>query len=438
MTEPNPADNGRSFSALPKPETEDAREEVAPTGRRGLFDLPDGALGVFFLLVLAALSGGLIAVYWPWLQNASESSVTSDKLGELETRVDQIAAGHAPKAAAAAFIDERRDLAAMKTRLDADEARLTSIEKATGQIDDVDLSALKTGIDKNTTGLAQLSDRVGRLETTPGAARGNGPSGASLSAQSLAQLRKDLGDRTQALNDSLGKLAARTAALEKNAPPADLAGRLDGFALKSGEAALELRIGKLEDQDMAGVMKRAASVLALADLMRASSSAEPFSSELGALKALVPQAPEVTDLSRYAATGVPTRTMLADRFSHDASAIVAAQRLGEARTWTERLWSNLLNLVSIRRVGDVPGDDAQARVARAEVDLHVGDLDRAVSEVSALKGSARAAASGWLSEAEGRLSIERDARLLSTRVVASLTVPQPATAPPLEGSAPAK
>jgi hypothetical protein len=252
----------------------------------------------------------------------------------------------------------------------------------------------------------------------------------------LAQLRNDLNLRTQQLNDALGKLAARTTALEKNAPPADLAERLDAFALKSGETALESRIGKLEDQDTAGVMRRAAAVLALADLVRASGSADSFGPELDALRALVPASPEVADLSRYANTGVPTRTMLTDRFSQNAAAIVAAQRTDQAQGWSERLWANLANLVSIRRIGEIQGRDVEARVARAEADLHAGDLARAVAEMNALRGSARAAAGDWLDEARGRLAVDRDARLLTTRVVASLAASD--ALPPSQGPGSAK
>ena len=435
MTDPDSTSRDRPFSAVPQPETDLAADANPAPARRGLIDLPDGALGIFFLLIIAAASGGLIAVYWPW-QSTNETSVTSDRLAALETRVDQIATGHAPKAAAAVFQDERRDLGSLRNRLDADEARLGAIEKATGQADDIDLLALKNSLDKATADVAVLSDRIGRLEQTPAGSRPGLVQPPRPADQSLAQLRNDLNLRTQQLNDALGKLAARTTALEKNAPPADLAERLDAFALKSGETALESRIGKLEDQDTAGVMRRAAAVLARADLVRASGSADSFGPELDALRALVPASPEVADLSRYANTGVPTRTMLTDRFSQNAAAIVAAQRTDQAQGWSERLWANLANLVSIRRIGEIQGRDVEARVARAEADLHAGDLARAVAEMNALRGSARAAAGDWLDEARGRLAVDRDARLLTTRVVASLAASD--ALPPSQGPGSAK
>jgi hypothetical protein len=198
----------------------------------------------------------------------------------------------------------------------------------------------------------------------------------------------------------------------------------------------------LEDQDTAGVMRRAAAVLALADLVRASGSAESFGPELDALKALVPASPQVADLSRYASKGVPTHTMLADKFSQNAAAIVSAQRTDQAQGWSERLLANLANLVSIRRVGEIQGHDVEARVARAEVDLHAGDLVRAVAEMNALRGSAREAAGDWLDEARGRLAVDRDARILATQVVANLAAPPSASRaspPPVsQGPGPAK
>ncbi len=438
MTDPNSNSRDRAFSAVPQAETEDVARAGPEPARRRFFDMPDGALGIFILLILAAASGGLIAVYWPWQSN-NEVAVTSDRLAALQARVDQIATGHAPKAAAAAFQDERRDLGSLRNRLDADEARLGAIEKATGQADDIDLVALRNNLGKATADIAVLSDRMERLEQAPSGVR-TGLTPSRPADPSLAQLRIDLNARMQQLNDSVGKLAARMATVEKNAPPVDLAARLDAFALKSGEAALESRIGKLEDQDTAGVMRRAAAVLALADLVRASGSAESFGPELDALRALAPGSPQVADLSRYAGKGVPTRSMLADKFSQDAAAIVAAQRTDQAQGWSERLLANLANLVSIRRVGAIQGQDVEARVARAEVDLHAGDLVRAVAEVNALKGSARAAAGDWLDEARGRLAVDRDARLLATQVVASLTAPPTAqeSQPAPQGPGPAK
>jgi hypothetical protein len=390
MTETDP----RPFAALPAPEKDDSGEGE-PRARRSLF--PDGALGIFFLLILAAVSGGLIAAYWPWVQG---SDASNDRLTTLESRVAQIAAGHAPTVAAAAYGDEQKTVAALKMRLDADEARLTAMEKSTGQIDGSDTAALKSDLD-------QLSGRIARLEQNPGA--------------SGAPLRKELEGRAQTQADAIGRLGERVSGLEKNAPPADLEARLDGFALKSGEDALEQRVGRLESQNASDVMKHAATLLALADLVRVSAGGESFTPELQTLRALSPTAPEIGDLSRYAAHGAPTRAVLAAQLSGEADSILAAERASDAKSWTGRLWANLANLVSIRRVGGVSGDSTESRLARAQADLRTGDLDRATAEITALKGVAHNAASGWIGQAEARLAVDRDTRALMTRVIAAMS-----------------
>lgn len=377
----------RPFAALPAPDGDDAGG-YEPRQRRSLF--PDGALGIFFLLIVAAASGGLIAAYWPWVQGGSDAS--GDRLTTLETRVAQIAAGRAPAVAAAAYGDEQKSLAALKMRLDADEARLTAMEKSGGAADGGDTGALKGEFD-------QLNGRIARLEQTPGGA----VSRKAMDAQSAATAR---------LNE-------RVAMLEKTAPPADLASRLDGFALKSGEDALDTRVSKLESQNASDVMKHAATLLALADLVRASAGGEAFTTELSTLRALSPNTPELADLSKYA-NGAPTRAALAGQLTANADVILAAERASKAHGWTQKLWANLANLVSIRRVGAASGDSTESRLARAETDLRNNDLARATTEMDALKGAARNAVAPWLVQAKARLAVDRDTRSMMARVIASM------------------
>lgn len=391
MTDPEP----RPFAALPAPE--DDSEADQSRARRSLF--PDGALGIFFLLILAAVSGGLIATYWPWVQGGGDAS--SDRIGTLETRVAQIAAGRAPNVAAAAYGDEQKNLAALKMRLDADEARLGAVEK--GSSGDISGAApLKSDLD-------QLSARIAHLEQNPGAGSG-----------AIAPLRKELETRLQTQADATGRLSERLAQLERNAPPSDLVSRLDGFALKTGEDALAERIAKLEGHDATEAMRRASVLLALADLMRASGSGQAFAPELAILKGLAPATPELADLSAYATHPVPTQTMLATDLSGRAETILAAERVSQAKSWSDRLWANLANLVSIRRIDKATGDSSESRIARAQADLRDNDLAGAAAEMNALKGAAKTAAAPWLRGAQSRLAVDRDTRALMSRIIAAM------------------
>lgn len=363
----------QEFSALPKQE---AQEEHEPRARRGFGD----ALGIFVLLVLAAAAGGLIAVYWPWMMNASDASDMNDRVAALETRVGQMAAGQAPKAAASAFQAERSDLAALKMRVDTDEARLDSLEKSGNVPPD-----LAAKLDADEKALAQLN-------------------------LALAAAQKSDAD-----------VNAQIAALQRNVPP-DLPQRLDGLAAKADIAALDARVAKLESRDTSAAMKHAASVLALSELVRVSETDAPFENELKALRALVP-APELDALSHYA-KGVPTRAMLSDRFSTTADAILGAERRSRATNWLSRLWASFENLVSVRRVGNVKGNGTEAHVARAEFDLKSGDLQNAVNELDALKGPAHEAANPWLADAKARLAVTQETRALTNRIVSELAPQQ--------------
>lgn len=421
----DPADDERPFSALPKPEAEaDAPQPEEPKRRRGLFDLSDGAFGIFLLSLLAAGCGGLIAVYWPWMtgMGSADNAALADRMSALETRIGQIATGRAPEAAAASFEALQRNIAALKDRADADEARLNAIEKTAGAEPGTDVGALKAAIDKNSSDIAQLSQQLDTLAQAPhsGAANPQLAGKIDANAKVLAGLRNDLDAHTKATGSALDALGGRIATLEQNAPPPDLAETLNGLASKSSVAALDARVRHLEDEDTSGLIRRAASVLALADLVRATAGDAPFANELKALRAVAPDAPEIDDLAHYADNGAPTMQTLTARFHNDIDGILAAERAAQAHNWAERLWADFVNLVSVRRVGNVAGNDTQARVARAEYALNHGDLAAAVREVDGLDAPAKKAASAWLKDAKARLAVARDARALTTRIVGAL------------------
>ncbi|MGN6515110.1 MAG: COG4223 family protein [Rhizomicrobium sp.] len=350
----------RPFAALPRGESEEPREPRI----RGL-ELPE-AIGIFFLLLIAAACGGLIAVYWPWNSGSQDISAANDRIAALEARVDQPTANRSGEISAV----QTAALARLKTRLAADEARLAALEQTGG--------------------------------TT---------------------------------NVPLTQLSARVTALEATAPPADLKQELGSFALKSDEALLEARIAKLEARDPEPALKRAAAMMALADLVRVSASGAPFANELSTLRAVAPglPAPELTALSR---SGVPTRPMLAARITREAPGIIAAAREARAKSWLQRLWLHVTGLVSVRRVGIVEGKTTADILARAEVDAGKNDLDGALAGMAQLNPHARAAAMGWIDAAQSRVALDKDLRDLSNRVVAMLAAPLPGDAKPPAATVP--
>lgn len=354
----------RPFAALPRAETEEPRESRL---FRGL-ELPE-AVGIFFLLLIAAACGALIAIYWPWNSGSQDISAANDRIAALEMRVGQLSTNRSLNGASA---DRRAALTRLKTRLDADEARLAALEQTGG--------------------------------TT---------------------------------NVPLTQLSARITALEASAPPADLKQQLGSFALKTDEALLDARIAKLEARDPEPALKRAAAMMALADLVRVSASGAPFANELSTLRAVAPGLP-ASQLETLARNGAPTRPMLAARITREAPHIIAMAREARAKSWLQRLWLHVTGLVSVRRVGAVEGKSTADILARAEVDAGKNDLGGALAELARLNAPARAAAKGWIDAAQARVTLDKDLRDLSGRVVAMLAAPLPDDIKPPPATVPNK
>ena len=249
-------------------------------------------------------------------------------------------------------------------------------------------------------------------------------------------LDEDRIKHVEELKQTLDALAQRVSRLEQTQPtalaspaaplPAPTAPfpNLNAYALKSDEDALAARVARLEAQNPGGAVKSAAAALALANLVRASEGSGDFSHELGTLAPLMPDAPEARDLARYA-HGAETETVLASRFPQVAADAIAADRRTHAKGWLARLWVNLSSLVSVRRVGQVEGDDTESKLARASAHLKLGDLGGAAVQVRTVSGAAQSATTPWLRDAEARLAVDRDLNALTNRLVTQLSADAP-------------
>jgi len=197
-------------------------------------------------------------------------------------------------------------------------------------------------------------------------------------------------------------------------------------------AAVETRVGALEAEVRAigpGAASRgsaSALVLAAQQLRDRLQRAGPFQAELTSVRQ-VAAARQVVDrelqsgmnrLGDFAATGVSTTDQLTREFANLASQIAAATQPGDG--WAAGLWDRMRSVISVRRTGEVAGDDAEARVARAEVRLGDRDLPGAIAELNGLDGPAAAAVQSWLDRARDRATVDEAAALIATRAVALL------------------
>ena len=183
---------------------------------------------------------------------------------------------------------------------------------------------------------------------------------------------------------------------------------------------LNARVASLESQQ-GHVSQAAAAALAASAVVEAAQGTGPFADELASLRAISPPSPELEALARLAQAGAPSRTALAASFpEYAARAARAARAPGDKAALGDRIVYELSRIVTLRRVGDVPGDSVDALLARAERQVEDGDLDRALHSLDRLPPAARDALAPWRSRAERRVEIDRSATALRARALQTL------------------
>ncbi len=280
--------------------------------------------------------------------------------------------------------------------------------------------------------LDELSERVDKLETQGprrGATADTGPALEALNRR-LAALELAAADST---SRNLG-LAQQSATEAKAA--SDTLARLarESAGNAAGLADLEARLAKVEATATATGLAQVAAPLAfaLADLGTALTGSAPFGEQLSRVDSLL--RPEgvwvdsgrkvegpvggpvggmadgtaevekaLSDLAGLSSTGVATPDDLARAFPQLARDVLAADDEGESPGWLGKTWARLASVVTVRRVGDVEGDSAEALLARAEARLAEDDLASAVAEVAAIQDAGADVAGPWLEAAEARL-----------------------------------
>lgn len=256
-----------------------------------------------------------------------------------------------------------------------------------------------------------LSDRVARLED---------PARAAGQADRLTQLESRLAALAAATGDeaSIDRMRERLATLERSlGETGDASQRLTAVedrlrALGTNAdtiAALRGRLDAVEarQQSQAG---QSAALLALVQLRDQVATGAGFATALdaarGHLGALTPEIQAaLAALQPLAQAGAPTLDMLRQRFTPLVSQAVAATA-PDGADWADRALGRLAGLVRIRRVGDLPGETTEARLARAEQRLNENNLAAAVREVEGLQGAAAETLRPWLEAARGRLAAE--------------------------------
>ena len=213
----------------------------------------------------------------------------------------------------------------------------------------------------------------------------------------IATLRAALQTLDQAMSGQKDESARQREQAKTLAEAVDKA-RTEASAVGAGE---KKALGAARASAVVGVAARLSSAI---------ESGLPFAQELGLLAPLTQgdaKLGEITAaLQPYAQAGVPSRASLAASFPAVAKAALADDLADDS--FGERVLGKIKSIVSLRRVGaDVPGDEVEAKLARAEAALDAGDVAKAVDLVKSMPPQTSKATSAWLARAEAHLAAKR-------------------------------
>ncbi len=319
------------------------------------------------------------------------------------------------------------------------EARLNSIEKAEAALERK-LQALEArvaelpdkgidpaALDDIRSEIAALRERQGALEENLAAADGGTDTEPPPETPAPAPVAPTSPIADAALSARVAALEAKLAQAPTGADPSKLAAlEREIAALKAAGAETDSRI-TAETERLRAVGRGVSLVYGIGRLRNDLATEAPYAPALATVRGhfdalgllrepTIGKALET--LAAHADKGLPTTASLAARFAPLARAAVQAAAVPADGGVVDRLLAEAGNLVTVRPVGDVEGDDVAARVARAEERLGRGDLAGAVAEVAALSGPAVDVLGAWRADAEARLAAEAAVDLLDGEVAA--------------------
>ncbi len=350
----------------------------------------------------------VLAVTRPWdfaISPSAESPQLAERLARIEAQVAELAQRPAPVAADAsrtAALDQR--LAAIESKLrevanrpavtggDPNQAVAVSkrLDDLTKRLDAAEPAGMR---------LDEITSRLTRLEAAVAVPR---PQVADPAvAQRLGAIEtavKTIGDRV-----------------------ADMGRRVDDIAVTARDADRHAETATA----VAAAPSAADQAMRLAFLATALRSAAErgvsFSSELAALKPVVPDKARLAALEPFAATGVPSEAALSRELSTILPALTAATTPPVSEgSLIDRLHLTTQHLVRIRRVGEVAGDDAAAVVARIDAKTAHNDVAGALAELAKLLPAVRAPVEAWIAKATQRTAALDAAQALAGDALAGL------------------
>jgi hypothetical protein len=171
-----------------------------------------------------------------------------------------------------------------------------------------------------------------------------------------------------------------------------------------------------------GAIDPAMRVAFLAAALRSAvDSGDPIAAELAALRPYTSDTALLASLEAFAMSGVPSSRDLARELSALLPTLIAAAKPPQGDGGVlDRIQSTAGHLVRVRRVGEAPGDDAAAVLARIEAKAARGDISGTLAEFAKLPPAVRAPAEAWIQKAKQRSAAIDAAERLAAATLAAL------------------
>jgi len=328
----------------------------------------------------------------------------------------------------------------LANKVDTLDAQVRGLAGRPAAADAKALDDLRARVDVIDTGMRRIDDRLNRAESalaTPRSAPTDPAVLARLSAaesmqralgDTIADLRKRIDDSTAAAHEARERADA---VAKSSGAEANEALRKEAEALTARVAALERKERTTDqrvEQSLTGASAdRTVRLAVVAGALRAAvERGTPYTAELGAAKALGAEASVLSPLEPFAAAGVPSADALARDFDKIEPAMTAAATpASHDGGILGRLQANAERLVRVHPVGDTPGDDPAAALARASAKAHRGDIAGALAEVERLPPPSQAPAADWIKAAKARTAALDAARQLAASSLAALAKTSP-------------
>lgn len=264
-----------------------------------------------------------------------------------------------------------------------------------------------------TQDLAAQEARIAKLEQASAA-----PAAAPADMSGIEAAIADLSARVNEIASRPAPSAGDGPQIDTSGFEAELAGLKSSVETQRDEIAKLLENALSVEEATEKAAKAAAAQSALARIVAAISTGQPFADELAELQANgINDLPTV--LAEAAETGVVTSANLQDRFPDAARASLAVARAEEPAGATGGLGNFLKNQLGARSVIPREGNDPDAILSRAEAAMREGQLAQALTEIDALPDSAKAPLADWIADAQARQAAQDAVDTLTQRLTAN-------------------